>query len=136
MHPSVCPSIQQSQTFKTPNVILKAARESLTDREIEPETLRLLEKAFYGPAASLIGSRKNRKVGEVVKASDVVVGKAATGNHYQGSVPLLGAVLPGVRGLTGMGQASIPEHGGPGVQPLGPGWGRESRMVESQSPVH
>lgn len=58
-------------------------RGSLTNREIEPETLVLLEKPFYGPVASLIGTRKNRKVRKGAKASDVLVGRAATGNQHQ-----------------------------------------------------
>lgn len=70
------------------------------------------------PAASFSGARKNSKVRKGAKASDVSVGRAATGNHIKVKCLSLGPVLPCVRSSVGRGGGLYPGHCGQGVSGL------------------
>lgn len=82
-------------------------RESLTNREREPQMLGLLEKTFLVLQPPLEELEKNREVRKGVKANVVLVGKAGTGNQPQGQVPLHRAGPPWYKELGGEGRGDL-----------------------------
>lgn len=61
MHPCIHHRCNNLNKIKKKNHSLTLARVSLTHREIKPEILGLLEKPFYGSAASLMGELEKIK---------------------------------------------------------------------------